>query len=72
MSNITPRKPLLYIDQYGYRYWARTLKELRAQCSGRVSIMYRDKRDGRTVRVGYVIGQHWLTAYAPVELEVRS
>lgn len=64
-------KLLLYIDQYGYKYWAKTVKELRSQINNggsKVSIMYCDKKDGTTVRVGYVIGQHWLTAYQPVEL----
>lgn len=58
----------LYIDQYGNRFWARTVKELREQIAGgksRVSIMYADTKDGRTVRRGYVIGQHWLSAYTP-------
>ena len=61
----------LYIDQYGNRFYARTRKALREQIGmggSRVSLMYRDKKDGRVVRIGYVIGEHWLNAYAPVEL----
>lgn len=62
-------KPTLFLDQYGHRYWARTVKDLKQNVGpGKVSLMYRDKKDGRTVRVGYVIGQYWLTAYQPVEL----
>lgn len=64
-------KLLLYIDQYGSRFWARTVAELRKQIGmggSRVLKMYVDKKDGRTVHIGYVIGEHWLTAYAPVEL----
>lgn len=57
----------LWIDQYGSRFYAANLKELKEQLNGRVSIMYCDKTNGRTVRTGYVIGQHWLTQYAPVE-----
>lgn len=57
----------LYIDQYGNKFWARTLKELRAQIPGRCSKMYVDKKDGSTVHTGYVIGQHWLTAFVPWE-----
>lgn len=60
----------LYIDQYGNRFGAATVKELRAKigCGGsRVSKMYRDKKDGRTVHVGYVVGTQWCTAYQPVE-----
>lgn len=63
----------LYIDQYGNRFWACTLKELRSQIGGggsRVSTMYRDKKNGPPVRIGYVIGQHWLTAYVPLERAV--
>lgn len=60
----------LYIDQYGNHFYAKTLKELREQITGRVSIMYRDKKDGPTVRVGYVIGQHWLQCYVPLEQSV--
>lgn len=62
----------LYLDQYGNRFYARTVKELRAQIGmggSRVSRMYQDKKDGRTVCTGYVIGTHWLSAFAPVEKE---
>lgn len=59
----------LYLDQYGNKFRARTRKELHeAVGGGRIGIMYRDKADGSTVRTGYVIGQHWLTKYAPVEV----
>jgi hypothetical protein len=34
----------------------------------RASKMYRDKKNGATFHVGYIIGPHWLTLYAPVEL----
>ncbi len=63
-------KQTLYVDQYGSRFWAKTVKELRGMIGmggSRLSKMYVDKKDGRTVHVGYVIGQHWLTAYQPVE-----
>jgi hypothetical protein len=59
----------LWLDQYGNRFWAAGRKELQEQIPGKVSIMYRDKPDGRVVRCGYVIGQHWLTEFAPVEGE---
>jgi hypothetical protein len=64
------KPPILYIDQFGNRIWARTVNELRSQIgrgTSRVSKMYADKLDGRTVHTGYVIGKHWLAAYAPVE-----
>ena len=60
-------KLTLYIDQWGSRWWAKTVKELREQIGGRVSKMYVDKKDGRSVHIGYVVGQHWLTAYQRVE-----
>lgn len=60
----------LYLDQYGNRFPAMTIKELSEKVGGgRISKMYRDKKNGRTVHCGYVIGQHWLTAYRPVEKE---
>lgn len=58
----------LYVDQYGNRFYASTVRELREQIAGgksRVSIMYVDGKDGKTYRVGYVIGGHWLAAYVP-------
>lgn len=61
-------KAHLWIDQWGNRYWAASRKDLVAQVGGgRVSLMYADKLDGSTVRTGYVIGQHWLSEFAPVE-----
>jgi hypothetical protein len=62
------QKHYLWIDQYGYKLWARTAKELREKCGGgRISKMYRDKADGSSVHCGYVIGQHWFSKYEPVE-----
>lgn len=63
-------KLTLYLDQYGNRWFARTVRDLVRQIGGgRVSIMYADKPDGRTVRTGYVIGQYWCSAFQPLELE---
>lgn len=61
-------KPILYLDQYGNRWHARTVADLRRQIGGRASKMFRDKADGSTVHCGYVVGGHWCTAYAPLEL----
>lgn len=59
-------KHLLYIDQYGNKFFASTVKELREKVGGgRISKMYLDTASGEVLHVGYVIGQHWLTAYAP-------
>ena len=63
-------KLMLYVDQYGNRYCAKTVKELRSQIENgwcRVNKMYVGKTDGRVVHVGYVIGPHWFTAYVPYE-----
>ncbi len=57
----------LFLDQYGNRFYAKTVVELKNQIPGKVSIMYQDKADGSTWRTGYVIGQHWLTEFARVE-----
>lgn len=64
----------LYLDQYGNRFYAETLKELRKQIGGggsRVSLMYVDKKNGDVMTTGYVIGGHWLTAYQPLEKKVN-
>jgi hypothetical protein len=57
----------LYIDQWGNRFYARTRKDLKAQIPGKVAKVYQDKKDGSVVSTGYVIGDHWLTAYKRVE-----
>lgn len=70
------KKPVyMWRDQYGYTYHARTLKELKKEVCPytkypKTDIMYRDKKDGSTVRVGYVISHHWLTQYLPVEKDI--
>ncbi len=62
-------KRRLYIDQYGHRYWANTVRSLCEQVGHTTArTMYRDKKDGRTVRAGYVIGQYWLDRFTPDEL----
>lgn len=69
----TAAKPVvMYVDQWGQRYYAATVKELRKQIghAPRVSRMYQDGKDGKTYKVGYVIGRHWLTAYAQYREEV--
>ena len=64
---------MLYVDQYGNKFYASTLKELRQQIPGRVSKMYWDsgylKGPIKTYHVGYVIGNHWLNAYQPMMKE---
>ena len=61
----------LFIDQYGERYSASTVAELRARVGNggsRVERMYKDKPDGAAAHIGYVIGGRWLRAYRPVEV----
>jgi hypothetical protein len=65
-----PRR--LFLDQYGQRWYANTVRDLRRQIPGKVSIMYLDKRDGSVIRCGYVVGKLWLAEYAPVEKVVRD
>jgi hypothetical protein len=60
----------LFVDQSGNHFYASTVRELRAQIGNggsRVSRMYVDRK-GKTLKTGYIIGQHWLTQYAPVEV----
>ena len=62
----------MYVDQWGGRFFASTVKELRSQIGGggsRASKMYRDKKDGSVVHVGYVVGEHWLTGFIPMEVK---
>lgn len=60
----------MFIDQYGSRFHARSVKDLCEQVGrSRAARMYRDTAQG-TMHVGYVIGQHWLTEYAPVMRKV--
>lgn len=61
-------KPRLYVDQYGGRIYADTVKSLKEQAGGRVSKMYVDGKDGKTYHVGYVVGNRWFTAYEPVKV----
>lgn len=59
-------KRLLYIDQYGNTFFASTVKELREKVGGgRIAKMYQDTASGEVLHVGYVIGRHWLSMYAP-------
>lgn len=69
----TTSPALLYVDQYGKRFRARLVSELRAQIKNgksRVSKMFVDGNDGNTYLTGYVIGGHWLRAYVPMRNKV--
>lgn len=54
------------VDQYGNTYHLdkHPRKELIEKIGGgRVSKMYQDTKDGKTMHVGYVIGRHWVDVY---------
>ena len=62
-------KPVkLFISQYGDKFYAKTVKELREQIPGRCSKMYIDRGD-EMYHVGYVIGNLWLSMYIPYEVK---
>jgi hypothetical protein len=57
----------LYLDQYGNKFYADTVKSLKQQIGKtKASRMYVDGKDGKTYHIGYVIGEHWLTAFQPI------
>jgi hypothetical protein len=60
----------LYIDQYGDKWYANTVKSLCKQIGrSKARRMYIDKKDGSTKHIGYVVGNLWCTAYKPVEMD---
>jgi hypothetical protein len=70
---------MLAIDQYGHRYHIPGVHPRSELCltlrkaglcgnHPKVSIMFHDKADGSTVRVGYVIAGLWLALYTPYEV----
>lgn len=64
-------KVMMFVDQYGMKVWASTVKELRAKVDGggsRVSKMYRDGPKGEAIHVGYVVGTHWFNAFIPMAI----
>lgn len=61
-------KHKLFVDQYGNKWFAKTIKELCKKIGySKAQRMYRDKKDGSSVHVGYVVGPHWLDMYIPYE-----
>lgn len=66
---IDKKSKRLFLDQYGNCFYAHTVKELRKQIGmggSKVEKMYCDRKDGSVIHIGYVIGNHWLSMYAPV------
>lgn len=59
-------KPMLYIDQWGARITACTLRELREKCGGgRIFKIYVDGKMGETIHIGYGVGNRWFRGYVP-------
>ncbi len=59
-------KTMLYLDQWGGAYYAKTVKELKNKVGqGKVSRMYTEMKDGKSFHTGYVIGRHWCRAHTP-------
>ena len=74
LENDMNGKLFLYVDQFGNHFYARTVRELRAQIGGggnRVFKMYADGKNGLPLHVGYVIGRYWLSMFEPVEIPVN-
>ncbi len=66
------KKVLLYLDQYGNRYFANSVEDLKRQVGGtRASKMYVDGKDGGIYCVGYVIKGFWLSAYEPIRIKQK-
>lgn len=62
-------KLVMYQDQYGQCFWAKSIRELCGKVGRKhVSKMYIDGTDGKSYHIGYVVGRHWCTAYVPVRI----
>ena len=66
---------MLYLDQYGNHFYARTVRELQEKVGSsgsRIAKMYVEHgADGEPRHGGYVIAGHWLKMFAPIELPVN-
>ena len=58
----------LYIDQYGNKYHANTLKDLKNDnyLKGKIHKTYIDGKDGNTYHTGYCVGKNWFQVYIPL------
>jgi len=64
-------KTTLFVDQYGSKVYAKTVKELVTVAGGgKVSKMYQDGMGGLSYHVGYVVGKRWFTAFVPFSAKV--
>lgn len=61
-------KLMLYKDQWGNTWLVRTVKDLCEKLGySKAQPMYVDKLSGESVKIGYVVGPHWLQAFQPWE-----
>lgn len=72
-KRMTDRPALLYIDQYGQKVWARTVRELKDKAGpGRVFKIYcdmvRGPNAGKSCHTGYGVGHRWFTAFIPYQV----
>lgn len=54
-----------YTDTYGNHWSTDSCLTFGPYGGGRIAKMYRDTASGEVLHVGYVIGRHWLSMYAP-------
>lgn len=73
-NKLTQDRPTLFIDQYGSKHWAASLKELKARACyrGGAAKQYRDLPDGRAAWTGYILGARWFTAFNPAQVVGRK
>lgn len=59
----------LFRDQYRNTFFARSLEELKEEVGyTKADKMYIDDLNGNTYHCGYILGDHWLTAYQEVRI----
>lgn len=72
-NKLTQDKPTLFVDQWGGKIVASTAAELRAKCGGgKVAKQFCEKKDGRVVWNGYIVGARWFTALAWREVQING
>lgn len=60
-------KLMLYVDQYGNQWYAKTVAELHSKIGhGKISKMYID-HGSHSYHIGYCVGQHWCSAFVPYQ-----
>ena len=69
-------KLMLYLDQFGNYFYARTVRELRKKVGSsgsRIAKMYVENgADGEPRHIGYVIAGHWLRMFAPIPVKLNT